>query len=123
MNRGEKVLANYALTEHDGVLIVVTLPRHVCHEEVASECKLTATGSVTLSEDVALLHTLTLVADRTKVDGHILVGAAELRNLVFLHCRHEAYEFLFLCAVVEDADGGGINILNDTLALCYNHGA
>lgn len=76
-----------------------------------------------LGEDVALLHSLSLVADRTEVDGHVLVGAAELRNAIFLECRLEAYKLLVVGAVVEDADGRGIYILDNTLALGCNHSA
>ena len=123
MNRSEEVFTYYSFVEHDGVLVVISLPWHVSHEEVASERKLTSLSSVSLREDVALLHPLSLITDRMEVDGHILVRAAELWYFVFLQSGFEAYELLVLCAVVEDADGCGINIVDDTVTFSYNHGA
>ena len=121
MNRSQYVITNHALRDNDGVLIVVTLPRHVSHEEVATECELAVLCSVTLCEDVALLNALTLVADRTQVDGHVLVGAAELRNAVLLESRLEAYELLVVGAGVEDADCCSVYVFDNALALCSNH--
>ena len=85
VNRSKDVLTHHTLVEHDSVLIVVTLPRHVCHLEVATDSKFTTSCRVTLSEDIALLHTLTLVAHRTKVDSGALVGLAELRKIICLN--------------------------------------
>ena len=100
MYRCQYVLTHHALVEHYGILIVVTLPRHVGNEKVASQCQLAVLSGITLGEDVSSLHSLSLVADRTEVDGHVLVGAAEFRYAVFLQCRLEAYELLVVGAVI-----------------------
>ena len=121
MDRGEDIVAHHALRNHYGVLVVVTLPRNVGNEQVAAQGQLTILSCVTLGEDVALLHTLTLVADRTKVDGHVLVGAAELGDAVFLQSRLEADELVVLGAVVKDADGRSVDIFDDTVALGGDH--
>ena len=63
------------------------------------------------------MNALTLVTNWTKVDGHTLVGATELGNAILLQCRLEAYKLLVVGAVVEDADGRCIYILDNTLAL------
>ena len=123
MNRGEDIVANNALREHDSILVVVTLPRHVGNEEVTTQSELTILGGIALGEDVASLNTLTLLTDRTKVDGHVLVGATELRNAVFLDGWLEAYELFVSSAIIENTDGCSINILDDTIALSSNHGA
>ena len=114
VDAGEDILGNHALVEHDGVLVVVTLPRHVSHLEVAAEGELAILGGVTFGEDSAFFHSVALVADRTEVDGSALVGLAELRNVVFFHCAFKTYKFLFLGAVVADADNACIDKFYDT---------
>ena len=84
MHRGEYIVADHALVEHNRVLVVVTLPWHERHLEVASESEFALLRGVTLGEDIALAYALTLVADGTKVYRGSLVGAAELRKPVFL---------------------------------------
>ena len=121
MDRGENILADDALVEHDSILIVVTLPRHISHEQVTTQSQLTILGGVTLSQDITLLHTLTLLTDRTQVDGHILVRTTELRNTVFLQGRLEADELLILSAIIEDTDGGCVHIVDDTFAFGGHH--
>jgi hypothetical protein len=37
MNRGQQIFAYDTLVEHDGILIVVTLPRHVSNQEVTTK--------------------------------------------------------------------------------------
>ena len=121
MNRCQDILANDTLVEHDSILIVVTLPRHVCHKQVTTQCELTILSGITLCKDVTLLHSLTLVTDRTQVDSHILVGTTELRDTILLQSWLKAYELLLVSTIVEDTDGCGINILYNTVALSGNH--
>ena len=122
MHRGEHILAYDTLVQHDGILVVVTLPRHVGNQQVAAQCQLTILSGITLGQDVTSLHALSFLADRTQVDGHVLVGAAELRNAILFQGGLEAYELLILSTVVENADGGSVHILDDTIALGGNHG-
>ena len=123
MNRSQDVFTNHTLVEHDGILIVVTLPRHVGNEQVAAQGEFAVFSGITFRQDVALLHTLTLLANRTKVDGHVLVGATELRNLVSLGSRVEADKLFFLATVVCNHDAGGINEVDHAFAFCRNHRA
>ena len=120
MNRCKNILTDHTLRDYDGILIVVTLPRHVSDKEVASKCELTILCSIAFGKDITLLYTLTLITNRTEVDNHILVGAAELRNAVFLCCRLEANELVLLTTVVENTDCRSVNIFNDTIALSGN---
>ena len=62
MDGSKDILAHHAFVEHDGVLIVVTLPGHERHFQVAAERELTLLGGVALGEDIALLHTLAHLA-------------------------------------------------------------
>ena len=121
MNRSQHVIANHALRDNDGILIVITLPRDISNEQVTTQSQLTIFSSITLSQDIASLHTLTLIADRTQVDGHILVGTTELRNTILLQSRLEAYELIILCTIVKNTDGCSIYIFDNTLAFCSNH--
>ena len=121
MDRGQDILTDDALVKHDGILIVVTLPRHVSHKEVTTQCQLTILGGITLGQDITLLHTLALITDRTQVDGHILVGTTELRDTIFLQGRLEADKLLIFGTVVKDTDGRSVNILHDTIALGSHH--
>ena len=117
VHRSEDILTHHALVEHDGILIVVTLPRHVSHLEIAAQSQLTIAGRITLGENIALLHLLTLVAHRTQIDGGALVGLAELRQEVLLHRLLEAYKSLVLGLLIAYADDVGVNILYNTGAL------
>ena len=123
MDGGQHILTNDTLVQHDGILIVVTLPRHISHEQVTTQSQLTVLGSITLSQDITLLHTLALITDRTQVDGHILVRTTELCNAVLLHGRFEADELLVFSAVIEDTDGSSIHIIDDTITLGCHHRA
>ena len=96
MNGSEDILANHAFVEHDSILVVVTLPRHVCHKKVTSQSQFTVLSGITLSEDIALMNMLTLLADGAEVDGHVLVRTAELGNGIFLNVGIEAYKFFVL---------------------------
>ena len=120
MHRGEDILLDHALVKHDGVLIVVTLPGHESHLEVASEGKFAVFSGISFGEDIAGLHALALVADWTKVDGCALVGFAPFGDAVFLYWFFERHELLLLRTVVADADGGCIDEFNDTVAFSHN---
>ena len=121
MHTGQNVLTNNTLVQYNSILIVVTLPRHVSNKQVLAKCQLACLGRITFCQDITSLHALTLFTDRTKVNGHVLVGTTELRNTVFLHCRLETYEVLFLCAVIQNTDCCSIYIIYNALALGSNH--
>ena len=121
MNRSKDIITYNTLIQYDSILIVVTLPRHVSHEEVTAKSQLTVFGSITLSKDVTLLHNLTCIANRTEVNGHILVRTAELGNLVFLYVRIEANKLFIFRTVVSNTDGSSIYIFNHTITFCRNH--
>ena len=120
VNRCEDVLTHHALVEHDSVLIVISLPGHVCHLEVTSQSQFTVLGRVALGEQVALLDTLAAVADGAQVDGCALVGLAEFGQTVLTDRLVETDELLVLGAVVADADNIGIDILNNTSTLGHD---
>ena len=118
--RGEYVVAHHTLVEHDSVLIVVTLPGHERHFEVAAEGELAVFGGVAFGEDVAGLHALALLANRAKVDSGALVGLAPFGNTVFLHGVFKCHELFLFGAVVADADYGSVDKLNHAIAFGSN---
>ena len=44
MYGSKNILTNNTLVKHDGILVVVTLPRHVGNQQVLTKCKLTVLG-------------------------------------------------------------------------------
>ena len=66
--------------------------------------------SVTLSEDLPLLHAVAFTDQRVKVNGGILVGLLELRQFIGNLCGFEGDELLLLVAVVVDDNLVGIYI-------------
>ena len=65
-------------------------------------------------------HALTLLANRTEVNRHILVGTAPLRDIIFFQCRLEAYELFLLRTVVQNTDSRCIHEFNHTVTLGSN---
>ena len=108
----KNVVANHTLVEHDSILIVVALPWHERHFQVAAESKFATFGGITLGEDVALLDTLSGIADGTQVDGGALVGLAELGYVVLFDGIVESHKLLVLRTVVTNADDTGVYILD-----------
>ena len=121
MYRSEDVFAHHALVEHDGVLVVVTLPRHVCHQEVATECKFAVFRCITFGEDVTGLDALSLFADGTQVDGHVLVRTTELGNIIGNGRGVESAIFFVFRAIVGDDNLRSVYEINHTVALCRDH--
>ena len=113
----EDVPLHHLLAEDDGVLVVVTLPRHEGDLQVAAERELAGLGGVAFGEDLALHDLVTLPHERLEVDRGGLVGAAVDRELVHRLLGLEAHELLVLGAVVLDADLVGVDISHETGAV------
>ncbi len=118
--RGKDIVADYALVEHDGVLVVVTLPRHERNLEVAAQCELAVLGGVAFGEYIAFVYALALVADGAKVDCGALVGLAPLGYAVGLDRLVESDELLFVGAVVADTYACSVYKLDHTFTLGCN---
>ena len=116
----QKVFANHTFVQYDSVLIVVSLPRHVGNQQVLTQSKLALFGRVTLGKDLSLRHTLTFLANRTKVNRHVLVGTTPFGNSIFFQCRFEAYKLFLFRTIVQNADSRSIYKVNHTFALSSN---
>jgi hypothetical protein len=82
VDRGEDVVLHETLAEDDRVLVVVALPGHERHEQVAPEGHLAVLRARTVGQDLALLDPLALVDDGFWLKGRALVGATELGHPV-----------------------------------------
>ena len=52
VDRGEEVFADEAFVQHDSILIVVTLPRHISDLDVTTESEFTGLGRVPFGKDI-----------------------------------------------------------------------
>ena len=109
--------------KHDGVLVVVSLPRHEGHFQVASESKFPVLCRITFGQHLALLDLVALADDWTESDGSALVGPAVVGEFVYRLFRSEADEGFIFGTGVLDVDFVGIDVGDFTLALRDELGA
>ena len=79
---GVDVLLDHTLGDEDGVLEVITIPRHERDQHVAAEGKLAVLGVRAVRQHVTLLDHLALLDDGLLVDAGAAVGAHELAQFV-----------------------------------------
>ena len=85
VDRGQHVVADQALREDDGVLVVVALPRHERHEQVLAQAQFARLGGGAVSKHVAPLATRPpLFHHDPLVQAGVLVRPAELGQAVNL---------------------------------------
>ena len=118
--RSQKVLTNHAFVQYNSILIVIALPRHVSNQQVLTQCKLSVFGWITFCQNLTCSNALALLANRTEVNRHVLVGTAPFRDIIFFQCRLEAYEFLLFRTVVQNTDSRCIHEFNHTVTLGSN---
>ncbi|CAB4717225.1 unannotated protein [freshwater metagenome] len=111
MDRRKYVVLYKALGENDGVFEVVALPWHECHDEVLAEGKFTIVGGRTVSENVALLHCLTLGNNRLLIDAGVLVRTFELEQAVDRPSH----------VLVLNSDGIAIDLSNRSVLFRHDH--
>ncbi len=109
MDRGEDVVLDDALGEQDRVLEVVAVPRHEGDEHIAAERELAELGRGTVGDDVALLHLIADLHQRTLVDAGILVRALELHQPIDVDAGLGGVGFLGGA----HHDAGGIDLIDD----------
>ena len=122
VNWSQQVFTYNALVQYNSILIVISLPRHISHQQVLTQCQLTLFCRITFGQDITLFHPLALVADRTQVNRHVLVSLTELRYSIFLQSRFETYKFFVFRTVIQNTDSSSIHIVNHTIAFCSNLG-
>ena len=120
MYRSQQVLTYNAFIQYNSILVVITFPRHISHQQVFTQCKLTTLSWISFSQDITLLHTLSFITSRTEVNGHALISLTEFRNSVFLQSRFKAYKFFIFISVIQDTNSCCIDIFYNTITLCCN---
>ena len=104
------VLLHQPLVEQHGLLVVVSLPGHEAHQNVAAQRDLALLGGGAVGQHggiVAAVDALAHGDDRLLVDAGAVVGAQELDELVVLG----------LAAVIADGHVGGVHLGHDAVAL------
>ncbi len=119
VDRGEDVILHDALGEQDRVFEVVAVPRHERDQHVPPERELAELGRGTVGDDVALLHRVTHLHQRTLVDAGVLVGALELHQPIDVDARLGGVGFLGGA----DDDTGGVDLVDHARATRRDRGA
>src|SRR5262249_17197184 len=78
VNRGVVVVLYQLFATEDGVLKVVTAPRHERDEHIAAKSEFAAIGAGAVREDLPLLDAIADANERLLVDARVLVRALEL---------------------------------------------
>src|SRR6266480_4188675 len=84
VDRGQDVLLDQALRDHDRVLEVVALPRHEGDQQVRAERELAHVGRAAIRQHLFGPNALAEADDRLLVDQRPLVGAHELGQRVLV---------------------------------------
>ena len=100
MHRRENIVAHHALRNHDGILEIVSLPRHERHLQVTSESQLAVLGRIAFGQNLARHDLLTLADNRLERHRRTLVRLAIARQHVSRHFRIERNDLLVLRALV-----------------------
>src|SRR5690606_12082133 len=109
VDRRVDVVAHHAFGNNDRVLEVVPLPWHIGHEQVPSQREFATGGSVALAQRLSLHHLFAFPDERGDIDARILVGPAELDQVIRLVFVVEAHEPLLVVHLVVDDNLPGVD--------------
>ena len=123
MDRGVEVLLDQLLRIEDGVLEVVSAPRHERNQDVAAERQLANLGRRPVAEHLAGPHALANADDRFLVDASVLVGTLELDELVDIRANLARHLPLVQASVDADDDALGVHRVDDAVATADHDGA
>ena len=82
MDGSVHVILNQLFADQDGILIVVAFPGHEGHQDVPSQSQLSVIYRRPVSQDIPLLHHISLADNGLLIDAGSLVGAAELDHII-----------------------------------------
>ena len=114
MDRGINVITGDTLGQKDGILEVVTVPRHERDKHVTAKGKFTHIGTRTIRDDVAFFDNIANFHQRTLVDAAALVGTLIFQQGVNIDTR-------FRCGNVTGCANnhtGRVNGFNNTVTAC-----
>ena len=102
MHRSEDILADHAFRDHDGILEVVTLPRHERHFQVAPQRQLAALRRITFGHDLPFGHFIALANQGFQGHRRALIGLTIARQTIGRHFRIERNDLLVFGTFVFD---------------------
>ena len=73
MDRGKDVIADNTLGDQDGILEVVSVPRHKRDQHIPAKCQFAILGRRAVSKNITLAHGIADLDQRALVDGGVLV--------------------------------------------------
>ncbi len=69
MDGGEDIVPHQPLADEDGVLVVVALPRHICHSKVSAKRELAMVNRRAIGKRLTRLYCFALMNHWTMVDA------------------------------------------------------
>ena len=123
MDGGVVVVLDQLLGDQDGVLEVVSAPRHEGHQDVASQRQLTGIGAGPVGEHLALADPLPFSNHRLLRNAGVLVAALELDQLIDVGAELFGLAGLDVFRLDSDDDAVGVDQVDDAGALAEHHGA
>src|SRR5690606_15989378 len=108
---GETIFLHHTLGDEDGVLEVVTVPRHERHAHVLPEGQLTHVHGGAVGQNILDRHHVTFLHQRALVDAGVLVGAGVLDQRVDVDTGFARFDFVI---VDPDNDTAGIDGVDHT---------
>src|SRR5699024_12602526 len=84
MDGGVQIILHNPLTYHNGILKVISSPRHKSYQQIPSKRKLTLIRSTAIGQRFAFTHFVAHFYNRLLVDGSALVRTLEFRQLILL---------------------------------------
>ena len=104
MNGCEKIFTHHFFIDNDGILKVVTLPRHECHFQVTAQGQLTILNCITFSKEVTIFHTLSFGHSWAQCDRGFLVGFDEFGQFVHQQVICKADKLLGFVTLIPNMD-------------------
>ena len=111
MNGGETIFLNHTLGNQDGILKVVSVPRHEGDAHVLTQRQFTQIGGRAIGHHVATRNHITRFSQRTLVNTGVLVGTGVLGQVVDIDTGLTGNGFIVVDA---NHDTAGIDRIDHT---------
>ena len=110
MDRGEDIITDDAFRDQDGILEIVTHPRHEGDQHIAAQSQLAQFGRGAIGDNITSRHFIAHLDQRALVDAGVLVRALELQQIVDIHAADRQVG-LFRGA---NDDAGRVDLIDNT---------
>ncbi len=119
MNGSKHIMYKHVLTNGDGVLEVVPVPRHEADHDVSTQGKFTIRHRRPIGDDVACGNLVAFAYDGPLVNTGVLVRARKLLQMV--HILFRAKRIVALLLLRLDADDLAIGVFDLAVSHCADH--